>query len=40
VLSQFGQLGCWEPSCRRTITCDFCWKLGLSNDIRERLISC
>ena len=32
VLSQFGELKCWDPACKRRLTCDFCWRLGLTED--------
>lgn len=27
LLAQFGPIGCWTASCRKTITCDFCSEL-------------
>ena len=32
VLAQFGELKCWDPACKRRLTCDFCWRLGLGAD--------
>jgi len=38
ILAQFGEIRCWEMNCRRTHTCDFCWKLGLSSERLEEIV--